>query len=291
MSVRAAGGSGGRRDKLTEQSYLRKPLRLRAGLFLALLAAVMLVHGCSSYKAEPLYDAAEKSLSEGNYQEALASYTGVVNEFPGSAYAARSQYRIADIYDRHLNEPDKALQAYSAVRYMYPTRVEARRATASMAAIHSRLGDHRKAVEEYQTLLSGPPRERLEYRRLIAAEYVMMNDFRQARIEYEELAASEELPPELLPEILFQIGSTYYISGQAEEAVRKFDEIIRRYPDDPLAIQARLGKGNALAEAGRTGEALEVLRSLLKDYPNKEALMTRIEWIERRVKDGPQRRR
>ena len=238
-----------------------------------------------------MYDAAEKSLSEGGYREALEGYGRVIEEFPGSSFAAKSQYRIAGIYDRHLGGTDRALEAYSEVRYMYPDTPEARLASAAMAGIYSRGGDHRKAVEEYQLLLDGPAPERLAYRRLIAAEYVMMNDFRQARIEYEELAASEGLPAELVPEILYQIASTYYISGQAIEAARRFDEIIRKYPEADIVMEARLGKGNALAEAGRTGEALDILRSLEREYPNKEALKTRIEWLERTLKEGPQGQR
>ena len=238
-----------------------------------------------------MYDAAEKSLSEGDYREALEGYGRVIEEFPGSSFAAKSQYRIAGIYDRHLGGTDRALEAYSEVRYMYPDTPEARLASAAMAGIYSRGGDHKKAVEEYQLLLDGPAPERLAYRRLIAAEYVMMNDFRQARIEYEELAASEGLPAELVPEILYQIASTYYISGQAIEAARRFDEIIRKYPEADIVMEARLGKGNALAEAGRTGEALDILRSLEREYPNKEALKTRIEWLERTLKEGPQGQR
>lgn len=255
------------------------------------MCALILLASCSSYRAEPMYDSAEKALSEGAYREALEGYSRVIEEFPGSSFAAKSQYRIADIHDRHLNDPDRALEAYSQVRYMYPDTGEARLSAAGMAGIYSRSGDHRKAVEEYQLLLGGPPAERLTYRRLIAAEYVMMNDFRQARIEYEELASSEDLPAALVPEILYQIASTYYISGQAEEAARRFDEIIRRYPEASIAMEARLGRGDALAEAGRTREALEVFRSLEREYPNREALATRIELLERRLMDGAQGRR
>lgn len=280
------------RDKVTEPSLLRKPDRPRGGLCLSAFFAVLLLFaGCSSYRAEPLYDSAERSLSDGAYHEALEGYGRVIDEFPGSSFAAKSQYRIADIYDRHLNEPDKALQAYSEVRYMYPARGEARAAAAGIAGIYSRGGDHKKAVEEYQALLDGPATERLIYKRLIAAEYLMMNDFRQARIEYEELASSDGLPAGLVPEILYQIASTYYIGGQAEEAARRFDEIIRKYPEAGIVMEARLGKGNALAEAGRTGEALSILRSLEREYPNKEALRVRIELLERRLKEGPQGRR
>jgi len=257
----------------------------------ALFAALLLLSGCSSYRAEPLYDSAERALGEGAYHEALEVYGRVIDEFPGSSFAAKSQYRIGDIYDRHLGEPEKALEAYSEVRYMYPAQPEARLAAAAMAGIYSRSGDHKRAVEEYQLLLDGPPAERLAYRRLIAEEYVMMNDFRQARIEYEELAASDGLPAGLVPEILYQIASTYYISGQALEAARRFDEIIRKYPEADIVMEARLGKGNALAEAGRIGEALSILRSLEREYPNKEALRVRIEWLERRHKEGPHGRR
>lgn len=259
-----------------------------AAAFAVLLALHLLLSGCSSYRAEPSFEAAEMSLSEGRYQEAIEGYNRVISDFPGSSAAAKSQYRIASIYNRHLKDREKAMEAYSALRYMYPASPEARLATADMAGIYSREGDHKKAVEEFQTLLDGTPAERLKYRRLIAAEYMKMNDLRQALIEYDELAASEDLPPELMPRILFQIASTYYIGGQAEEAARRFDDIIRRYPEADVAIEARLGKGNALAEAGHLPEAIEVLKGLEGEYPNGQALRTRIEWLEKRLREGPQ---
>jgi len=92
---------------------LRKPCRPRARLCLsAVFAVLLLAAGCSSYRAEPLYDAAEKSLSEGDYREALEGYGRVIEEFPGSSFAAKSQLRIAGIYDRHLGGTDRALEAY-----------------------------------------------------------------------------------------------------------------------------------------------------------------------------------
>lgn len=254
----------------------------------AFLLALLLISGCSSYKAEPLFDEAEKLLGEGSYLEAVDGYNRVINDFPRSSYAAKSQYRIAFIFNRHLKDRARAMEAYTSVRLMYPGSPEARLARAEMAEFYSLDGDHRKAIEEYQGLLDGSTEEKIRYQRAIAREYMKMNDFRQARIEFEELASYGDLPPGLLPGILFQIANTYYIGAQSDEAVERFDELIARYPGHKITLDARLGKGNALAEAGRLSEALAVLRGLEGEYPNKKALRTRIEWLEKRLKEGPE---
>ncbi len=256
-------------------------------MFGVLLVLLTIACGCSSYRANDTFEAAERSLAEGNYAEAIDGYNKVISGFPGTPLAARSQYRIATVYNQMMRDRPRALEAYTTVRYMYPKSPEARLAAADMAGIYSLEGDHKKAIEEYQALLDAPPDQSLKYRRLIAGEYVKMNDFRQARIEYEELAASSDLPPELLPRILFDKAGTYYMAGESGKAIDAFDEVIRKYPSDPVALEARFGKGNALAEAGRVSEALAVMKGLKGEYPNEWVLEKRIEWLKNRLKEGP----
>lgn len=250
-----------------------------------MLLGAPLLSGCAVDPAQREFERAERLLSEGSYREAIDQYSYVVSRFGGSAYAPRSQYKIGVIYDRNLSDEKKALNAYSALFFMYPASAEAALARHDVAKIYSRKGEYRKAVEEYQKLLEERPGEQEKVQYLIAMEYVKMNDFRQARIELTELL-DKVSNPAVAPKILFQIANTYYIEGKMQKALSGYDEIISKYPETDAAIDARFGKAKALDEEGRLEEALSILRGLEGQYPNSEALNKSIELIEKRLKEN-----
>jgi tetratricopeptide (TPR) repeat protein len=232
-----------------------------------------------------VFQRAEDQFGRGDYDAALGGYAYIVNSFHASPYAPRGQSRIAYIYDHRLSDEKRALDAYTMLHHLYPESPEAVDARLETARIYSGRGEHRKAVEDLEVFLKRRPSERERVRYLIAMEYVKMNDFRQARIEFNELLrfASDR---DLLPKIRLQIANTHYIEGSVAEALNGYDTVIRDYPDHEAAVEAMLGRAGALDESGRPAEALAVLRGLVGRYPNKEAIRQRIASIEARLAEA-----
>lgn len=258
----------------------------RAAAAAFLIAVLQLVPGCGPDRAKEHYQAATGLLGSGDYVGAVAEYSTVVAAYQSSPLAPVSQYRIAEIYNRHLSDRKRAMDAYSTLLYLFPDSPEARKAREDVAGIYSSSGEHLKAIEAYERLGEDYPGDASRLRYLVAMEYFRLNDFRQSRIELQGLLA-KDLPRDLRIRVRYQLAYTHYIEGDTEGAIEGFDRLIDDFPDDPLAVDALMGKAKALEEGDRLTEALEVLDELLDVYPNREVVETRIEWVNKRLREGP----
>ncbi|HHL40640.1 MAG TPA: tetratricopeptide repeat protein [Deltaproteobacteria bacterium] len=249
--------------------------------------AVLALHGCSEDGLRADFEAAELALAGGRYIEAERLYRRIVKEDPAGPLAPKSQYRLGFIYDHYLDDASRALDAYEVLLGSYPGSPEAAEARGRRAELYSRLGAHRKAIEDYQVLKElarGPGKADYQFR--IAMEYLKMNDLRQARIELGEIVKADPAS-ELAPRVYFHTASTYYIEGELARAVENYERVMRDFPDDPLALEAAIGMAAALEESGDLEGALRMLRSVEKRYPNSGVVTTRIGRIEKRLGKRP----
>ncbi|MBI5887790.1 MAG: tetratricopeptide repeat protein [Deltaproteobacteria bacterium] len=258
----------------------------RPVLFITFLICLCLFAGCAKDPAAKDYDRAEELLSQGEYVEALKRYYTITNDFPGSEYAPKSQYKIGIIFNNYFHDRKRAISAFRAVFFVYPNSPEALLAKKELAGIYSNFGDHRKALAEYQWLLKqSTSLDAPEYKFLIAMEYVKMNDFRQARIELDDIIKTTG-SMDMIAEAKIEAANTYYLEGDVKTAMEGYDEIIEKFPDHKAAIDAKFNKARALEETGRLAEAQGVLKKLLPDYPYKPVIILKLQSIEQRLKEG-----
>ena len=254
--------------------------------FLSLLTfiSVFLVYGCGPSEDLVAFEAAEKSLVEGDFEGALLRYSVVVENFSDSPYGVKSQYMIGYIYSNHLRDMNNARKAWAMLYSLYPMSEEVTLARESMGEMYSRSGEHRKAIAEYDWLMErGDENERDRYQYRIANEYIGMNDFAQARIEFQEIIASAP-DTDLLADVHYGTAITYYFEGNLSEAIALYDKIAFDFPDHRLALEARLSKASALAESGELDAALELLARLADEYSNSEVVNIRISSAQEMIK-------
>ncbi len=258
-------------------------------LYPLIIFFLIIVSSCAKDPAGETFDRAENLFADGMFTEAIAAYSEVVRLYPESPYAPKSQLKLGLIYGRHLKDFKKALDAYSKLFFLYPRSKETIVAHRERAHIFSELGDPRRAIEEYQILLEKDTFGKKDlYQYSIAMEYVKLNDLVQARIELQDLI--DAYPSSgLLPEAYYQVANTFYLEGRLKEAVKSFDKVIDRFGDLPVALEAALGKAASLEELGELTEALGILEDLKDHYPNPKVVETRIEWIKKRLKEGPRK--
>lgn len=220
-----------------------------------------MLSACPVDPARRDFEEAESFLSQGALREAAQRYAFVVTRYPGSAYAPQSQLKIARIYSSRLQDYEKAEYAYSALFFMYPASAESLAGREELAALHSSKGEHMKAIEEYQRLFQALPGSRQKFQYLMAMEYIGMNDFVQARAELEELVKIAGNPG-LSPRIRLHIAETYYLEGSYREALGRYDDVIRRFPENDAAVEAMLGKAAIFEEEGSFGKAVKILEEV-----------------------------
>ena len=197
----------------------------------------------------------------GRHREAIERYSYVVTRYPESELAPKSQLKAASNYDKDLKDDEKAIAAYSALFFMYPDSAETVEGREALAELYSGKGEHRSSIEEYQRLYESVPASRQRFQYLIAMEYMRMGDLRQARAELVELN-NIVANPGLSPRIRMHIAETYHIEGMYSEALRRYDEIIGRFPESQAAEEAAMAKAAIYEDEGSYAEALRVLYAL-----------------------------
>ncbi|MFQ5480915.1 MAG: tetratricopeptide repeat protein [Thermodesulfobacteriota bacterium] len=235
--------------------------------------------------ASASYIEAEELLGRGKFLLALDKYEFVAEHFETTPFAPLSLYKKALIYNRFLLDKRKAVDAYYKVLSVYPEAKEAYKARQDLAAIYSAAGDHTKAVEQYQWILDSrvEPLKADDYRYIIALEYFKMSDFEQAGAELKELLGSAE-KKDIIAKALLLRGDTFYITGKTTEAIKNFEEIISRFPEETVAVRASFNLAKALEDSDKEDEALVILQSLRDTYPNKDVLESTIKGIKTRMR-------
>jgi TolA-binding protein len=182
-----------------------------------------------------------------------------------------------------LGRYQEALLAYLSLERDYAATSQAGEARRQVAELYKyRLDDQSRAIAVFQTLLdeAGDDTDRLQYE--VADSYFRLNNFEQARIEFETLLRQYPTSA-LLPEVQYRVAVTYALDGEAEAAMAAFREVTTRWPQNPYSVEARFGLATVLEERDRLRDALTILEELRGAYPNQQALTQRIEHLKGRI--------
>ncbi len=71
--------------------------------------------------AEVLYARADSMVQAKRWDQSLAQFSSIVQSFPHSPYAAKSEYAIGWVYEHYLNSPDSAVAHYRMLTQKYAT--------------------------------------------------------------------------------------------------------------------------------------------------------------------------
>jgi TolA-binding protein len=147
----------------------------------------------------------------------------------------------------------------------------------------NRLRDYPRAIVAFQKLLDSGAEDgdRIQYE--VADTYFRLENYEQARIEFESLLKNYPGSP-LLPEVAYRIAVTWSLEGQPKEAESAFRRVVERWPESTYALEAQFGLATSLEEREELREALALLEALKKNYPNTEAVKKKIEQVQERMR-------
>jgi TolA-binding protein len=145
-----------------------------------------------------------------------------------------------------------------------------------------RLDDCGQAIAAYQKVLDlpGPANDQLQYE--VADCYFRLNNFEQARIEFETLLNNYP-SSDLTAEILYRIAMTYALEGKLPDAVAAYRRVVQDWPESPYAIEASFGLATVLEEQEELLEALKILEELDGIYPKQDILKRKTEQVRERI--------
>jgi len=219
----------------------------------------------------------------GKYVEAVDLFEKLHDEYPNFARSPQSLFQMAEIQDLYLGRYSDALLTYLLLERDFPDAPEVGPARKQVAVLYKyRLNDCSQAIAVYQKVLDQPDPENdlLQYE--VADCYFRLNNFDQARIEFDSLFKNYP-QSSLIAEVQYRIAMTYALEGKLPEAAGAYRLVIERWADSPYALEASFGLATVLEEQEKLLDALKILEGLAGIYPNQDILERKTAQVRERI--------
>jgi tetratricopeptide (TPR) repeat protein len=201
----------------------------------------------SSRRTQFLFAATDLLEEDGRYRDALAHLATVAEERGGSSAAGKALIRSAQIYQRHLDDPEGALQVYEKLEHDPSLGHYRPEMLLQMGNCYVKLGRFDRATEVFRSVIP------------------------------------EALDPEHAESAAYRLAEVAFYTGRAEEALELYQDMAETYARSLLTDEAAgryillntystLGGGEAVGLLGRTEWARSVGDSALADSCAQELI-------------------
>jgi len=199
------------------------------------------------------FQKAEALMGQGNYEEARKVLEGIRSGDASQQYSTLARLRIADTYfDEELFE--EAVMEYESFLDTYPAGKYASYAQYKLAMSFFRqiktadisYSVAQRALREFEKLRKNYPRN----------PYMEVTD--------ERIKACQRL----LAEYEFYVGSFYFKKGSYEAAARRFDGLLKNYPDSVQEAETLYYLGLSYKNLGKKEQAIDTLSALIGKFPS-----------------------
>jgi len=220
---------------------------------------------------------------ETRYIEAVELFKELHSEQPSFVRVPEALFQVAEIQDLYLGRYSDALLTYLMLERDYPDAPEVFAARKQVAVLYKyRLNDCGQAIAVYQKVLDDADRNSDQLQYEVADCYFRLNNFAQARIEFESLLKNDP-QSELFAEVQYRIAMTYALEGKLPEAAGAYRVVIERWSESSYAVEASFGLATVLGEQEELVEALKILEELKGVYPKEDILARKTEQVRERI--------
>jgi TolA-binding protein len=261
--------------------------RLRVILTLALIvlcaAGGLWYYSSQKSKVEETFQKGLALRAAGKYAAAIEVFVKLHDGHPAHVRAPQALFLAAEIQNLHLGRYPDALLTYLLLERDYPEAAEVAQARRQVADLYKyRLNDCSQAIAAYQKVLDQPGNDNEQLQYDVADCYFRLNNFEQARIEFESLQKNY---PEstLLAEVQYRIAMTYALEGKLPEAAGSYRLVMERWQESPYALEAAFGLATVLEEQEKLVEALKILEGLAGIYPKQDILERKTAQVRERI--------
>jgi len=208
--------------------------------------------------------AAREYQRNGQYEEAVAAYQGIVQQADGQTQQ-RARYDLALTYITIERYEDAVaeLEAYIDAK---PSPEDSRRARFLLGRVYAALGEGdkaRRSLEDYADD-EGPA---TVYARLELAQLLVQEGRHDKAAQVLEKALALDVPPSLAPTLLLRLADVYREVGDDEQALQWYDRLLQESPSDAykaLALSRIASLSRRLGDGERWRQAL---LDIVEQYP------------------------
>jgi outer membrane protein assembly factor BamD len=215
---------------------------------------------------ESLYNYGMKEMEKGYYTEARESFQKVKDGYSYSNYAILSELRIADSFFKE-ERYEEAIQSYEDFKELHPTSeyIPYVIYQIGMCNFKQMLPEDRdqsftkKAIKSFEELIKKYPIDRYS---ILAKDKIIFCKERLAEHE-------------------FYIGYYYYKKKSYNSALRRFIEILDKYPSSHIVEKTLFYLGCCYYYINNNEKAKEAFYTLISQYPTSSLIVDAKKWIRR----------
>ncbi len=229
-------------------------------------------------------EAGQAAFKAKKYKEAIEHFEKVMKQETKTELSLVAAQRVAEISEMNTHDYQKALSTYKFIIVNSSLDYERVEAQKKLANIYfNQLGDYKRAIVEYSRLLELPnsPKDSFVYRINLARSYYYQANIFQALVEIDTILRESHDQNISFDGMLLK-ANILLGAKRLEEAVMAVKEIITKYPEKSKAETVPLMLAICFEEQNNFAEAIETLKELRPDYPNKAFIDKRIKTIRER---------
>jgi len=229
--------------------------------YLSVLLLVVLT-GCAEkqevFDPAALFKQAEENMTKGSFEKARKDYQEIQEKAPDRSYEPALMLRIADTYFGE-EKYEEARVEYQAFLNFHPVNKDAAYAQYQVAlcsynqltTIDRDPEPVHTAIKEFETLKKKYPKSAYE----------------------EQASRSIAICRDRLAEYELYVGRFYHKKGSYQAAAARLETLLSEYPGSPAEKDALYYAGLSYQELGRRDDALRKFELLIKKYPSMQEIV------------------
>jgi len=245
---------------------------------------VLVVSACTSSRIDRALKSADALRGAQNFDAALSAYQSIIKKFPGKPKLSKVYLHLGDLYFYNLKENDHAVDTYNVVLQKWPLSSDAALAMQHLAELYGQESRYDRVIEMYSDLLKYFPEnpDRYSFMHEIAAMYLKMNNFIQARLELQPLLNDKDVPADIQAQSWYDMGETYFLEGNESQAITYYKKVIELFPKSTLVPMAKLQMAQCYEDLNDLPNAVALEREIRTQYPDNEAVTAKLKFMEKR---------
>ncbi len=226
-----------------------------------LLITCLGLTACSS--PENRFNEATKLWRDGDIQAAKASYREIVERFPTHSVTGKALLILAETAQYQDNNAGEAARYYHRAAELFPGTDVDRTARHKLGDLYLKERRVQHAIAEYQKLVSLFPKsaDACDVQRAIIETYTSISQLPQALDEIDILIDNFDGCRHRSWAITRR-GLVLLMLGRTQEAIGVYLDFLKKYPKDPLTVDATLMLADAYVDADDLEHAVEVYQRM-----------------------------
>jgi len=231
-------------------------------------------------KAEVASTSADALVNTGRLEEAISVLDRTMANLPSSPVSTSLVVHKARILIKagRMAEAERSLNAELQKVRDPGQAAEARLALADLAAMHGKV---QQSLEMYQKIALDAPKSVSTLKAMMASAeaYGKLKNMEKMEETYRDILSDFAGDPPVEVQVHMALGNLFLQQQRNKEAVKEFERVYMRYPNDPETPYAITGAADAYRYIGEERKAEALCRMLLEKYPTAQESVIRAKAI------------